>query len=108
MGSNARARRSLAFAIHVSFKSPPRARLEATHDGGGSQPEERHGLAAEVLRIIRRRKNPVRGVLENCDLLRSGDSIPLFYQPFPESVPSYREQGASGNVPRIIVTAHCS
>jgi hypothetical protein len=37
------------------------ARLEATQDGGGSQPEERHGLAAEVLRIIRRRKNPVRG-----------------------------------------------
>jgi hypothetical protein len=65
MGSNARARRSLAVANLVSFKSRLGARLEATQDGGGSQPEERHGLAAEVLMIIRRRKNPVRGVLEN-------------------------------------------
>jgi hypothetical protein len=40
------------------------SRLEATQDGGGTQPEERHGLAAEVLKIIRRRKSPVRGVLE--------------------------------------------
>jgi hypothetical protein len=61
-GSNARARRSLAVAIHVSFKSPPGARPEATHDGGGSQPEERHGQAAAVLTITRRRRNPVRGV----------------------------------------------
>jgi hypothetical protein len=52
--SGARARSSLAVANLASFKSPPGARLEATHDGGGSQPEERHGLAAEVLRIIRR------------------------------------------------------
>ena len=37
-------------------------RPEDTQDGGESQPEERHGLAAEVGRIIRRRKNPVRGV----------------------------------------------
>jgi hypothetical protein len=45
------------------FKCPMGARLEATHDRGvGSQPEERHGHAAEVLRIIRRRKNLVRGV----------------------------------------------
>jgi hypothetical protein len=42
------ARHSLAVATLVSFKSPLGARLEATHDGGGSQPEERHGLAAEV------------------------------------------------------------
>jgi hypothetical protein len=63
LGSNARARRSLAFAILVSLTSPLGARLEATQDGGGSQPEERHGLAAEVLMIIRRRKNSVRGVL---------------------------------------------
>jgi hypothetical protein len=38
------------------------ARLEATQDEGGLQPEERHGTAAEVLRINRRRKKPVRGV----------------------------------------------
>jgi hypothetical protein len=37
---------------------------DAPQDGGGSQPEERHGLAAAVLRIARRRKSPVRGVLE--------------------------------------------
>jgi hypothetical protein len=54
-------RRSLAIAIPVSFKSPMGARLEATQDGGGSQPEEWHGLAAEVLMIIRRRRSPVRG-----------------------------------------------
>jgi hypothetical protein len=64
MGSNARARRSLAVASHVSFTSPLGAKLEATQDGGGSQAEERHGLAAEVLRITRRRKSPVRGVFE--------------------------------------------
>jgi hypothetical protein len=40
------------------------ARHDATHDGGGSQPDERHGLAAALLRITRRRKSPVRGVLE--------------------------------------------
>jgi hypothetical protein len=62
LGSNARARRSLAVANHVSCTSPLGARLEATQDGGGSQPEERHGLAAEVLRIIRCLKKPVRGV----------------------------------------------
>jgi hypothetical protein len=38
------------------------ARPKATQDGGASQPEERHGLAAAVLKIDRRRKNPVRGV----------------------------------------------
>jgi hypothetical protein len=63
LGSNARARRSLLVASSASFKHVLGARLEATQDGGGSQPEERQGLAAEVLRIIRRRKNPVRGVL---------------------------------------------
>jgi hypothetical protein len=61
LGSIARARRSLAVAIPASFKSPLGARLEATQDGGGLQPEERHGLAAAVPRITRRRKNPVRG-----------------------------------------------
>jgi hypothetical protein len=68
-----------------SFKSPLGARLDATHDGGGSQPEERHGLAAvAILRITRRRKNPVRGVFggkysRTHHLLRTGDSNPVFY-----------------------------
>jgi hypothetical protein len=61
--SSASARRSLGVASLVSFTFTLGARLEATRDGGGSQPEERHGLAAEVLMIIRRRKSPARGVL---------------------------------------------
>jgi hypothetical protein len=82
------ARRSLAVASHVSFKSPLGARLEATQDGRRSQPEERHGLAAEVLRITRHRKNPVRGGgLEKYSrthhLLRSSDSILVLHQPQP-------------------------
>jgi hypothetical protein len=64
------------------------ARLEATQDGGGAQPEERHILAAEVLQIIRRRKNPARGIFWGKHflthhLLRNGDSIHVFYQPLP-------------------------
>jgi hypothetical protein len=56
------------------------ARLEATQDGGGSQPEERHGLVESVLRIIRRRKNPVRVVFGKYSratkhVLWRGDSI---------------------------------
>jgi hypothetical protein len=31
-------------------------RREAKHGGGGSQPEERHGLAAEIHRIDRQQK----------------------------------------------------
>jgi hypothetical protein len=102
------ARCSRVVASHVSFKSPLGARPEATHDGGGSQPEERHGLAAKVLRIIRRRKNPARGVFgeyfRTCThhLLRSGDSIHVFNQPLSLSVPGYR-QAASGGVPKVIV-----
>jgi hypothetical protein len=65
LGSIARARLSLAVTIHASFKSPVGARLEATQDGDGSQPEKRQDLAAEILIIIRRRKTPVRGLLEN-------------------------------------------
>jgi hypothetical protein len=87
MVSSDRARRSLAIANSVSFTSPHGARLEATQDGGRSRPEERHGLAAEVLMIIRCRKNPVRGVFEKYSrthhLLRSGDSIHVLYQPLP-------------------------
>jgi hypothetical protein len=58
------ARRSLDVANHVSFKSPLGARLEATHDGGGLQPEERHGMAAEVLKIICHQKTRYVGLLE--------------------------------------------
>jgi hypothetical protein len=53
--------RSLSADSFVIFKSPPGAKLKATQDGGGSQPEEQHDLAAEVLGIIRRRITPVRG-----------------------------------------------
>ena len=45
-----------------TFWSTLGERPEDTQDGGGSQPEERHGLAAAVIRIARRRKIPVRGV----------------------------------------------
>jgi hypothetical protein len=45
-GNIAKARRSLAVASLMSFKSPMGAKLEATQDGGGSQPEKRQGLAA--------------------------------------------------------------
>jgi hypothetical protein len=62
LGSSARARRSLVVASPVSFMSPLGERPEATQDGGGSQPEERHGLAAAVLRITSCRRNPVRGI----------------------------------------------
>jgi hypothetical protein len=60
-GRSARARRSLVVASPASFKSPLGVSLEAKQNGGGSYPEERHGLATEVLMIIRRRNNPVRG-----------------------------------------------
>jgi hypothetical protein len=42
------------------FMPPLGGGLKATQDRGRSQPEERHGLVAAVLRIIRRLKNPVR------------------------------------------------
>jgi hypothetical protein len=58
------------------------ARLEATQGGGGSQPEERHGLTSEVHMIARRKKNPVRRVLDKYFrtryLLWSRDSIREF------------------------------
>jgi hypothetical protein len=41
---------------HVRLESPMGARREATHAGGGPQPEERHGLAVKVYRTVRRRK----------------------------------------------------
>jgi hypothetical protein len=86
MGSNARARRSLGVDIPVSFMSPLWARLEATEEEG-SQPEERHGLAAEVVRITRRRKKPVRGVFGKYSrtqkILWRGDSIHVSDLPHP-------------------------
>jgi hypothetical protein len=57
-----------------SFRSPQGTRPKATQNGGGSQPEERHGLAAAVLRITRRRKSTVRGVL-----VRFGFPIPNIF-----------------------------
>jgi hypothetical protein len=70
-------------------------RLGATHGGGGSQPEERHGMAADVLKIDRRRKkHGTEGFriinFRTLHLLRSGNSIIEFNQPLPESVPGYR------------------
>jgi hypothetical protein len=47
----------------VSFKSPMGARPEATRDGGGSEPKERHGLAATVLRDHPPPENPGTGGL---------------------------------------------
>jgi hypothetical protein len=65
----------------------------ATLDGGWSEPEQGHGLAAEVLRIIRRQKNSVRGVFGKYSrtqhLLWRGDSIPVSDPPLSSSVPDY-------------------
>jgi hypothetical protein len=61
-GSTARARHSLVIVSHVRFESPLGVSLRATQDGGGSQPEERHGLAAKVHKIYRHRENPVHKV----------------------------------------------
>jgi hypothetical protein len=43
------------------FMPPLGGRLKPAQVGGRSQPEERHNLAAEVLRIVRRRRNPGTG-----------------------------------------------
>jgi hypothetical protein len=61
-GSFAKARRLLAVDLPCDIQVSMGVRLGATHDGGGSEQEERHGLAAEVHMIDRRRKNPVRRV----------------------------------------------
>jgi hypothetical protein len=84
------------------------ARLEATQVGGGSHPEERHGMVVEVHKIDRRQKPGTEGFWINNFrtqyLLRSGDSVSGFDQPLLQSVPNYR-QVAKGMVPRVIVTA---
>jgi hypothetical protein len=78
----------------VSFEYPLGARQEATHGGGGSKPEERRGLAAEVQMIDRRQKTRYGGFLYTYfrirHLLGSGDSISGFNQPLLQPVPSYR------------------
>jgi hypothetical protein len=56
------ARRSLAVVHSFEIRVSLGVRLGATKDKGGSQPEERHGLAAEVHMIDRRRQDPVRRV----------------------------------------------
>jgi hypothetical protein len=52
-------------------------------------------MATEVLRIIRHRKNQVRGFLDKYSRTRHlfwrGDSIPMSNQPLPYSVPDYRQ-----------------
>jgi hypothetical protein len=49
---------------HMSLKSPLGARREATQPGGGLQPEERHGMTAEVIMIDYRQKKHVQRVFE--------------------------------------------
>jgi hypothetical protein len=64
LGSIARARRSLAAASPARVLSLPWGRgMKLRKTGGGSRSEERHGLAAAILRIDRRQTNPVRGTL---------------------------------------------
>jgi hypothetical protein len=46
----------------MRLESPEEGRLDVSHAGGGSQPKERHGPAAEVHRIDRRRENPIRRI----------------------------------------------
>jgi hypothetical protein len=41
---------------HVDVEPPMGVRHYVKHNGGGSQPEERHALVGDVLRICRRRK----------------------------------------------------
>jgi hypothetical protein len=72
-------------ANHVRLESPFGARREATQAGGGSQPEERHSLAAEVHMIVRRQKTTRFGGFSNKyyrtqHILRSGDSIRVLDQ----------------------------
>jgi hypothetical protein len=66
---------------------PPGVRRDGTHAGRRSQPEERHGMEAEVLRIDRRRKNRYREFLvmffRTRHILWNDDSIRVSEQPFP-------------------------
>jgi hypothetical protein len=58
-GRSAKAWRSLAVVQPCDIQVSLGVRLKSTQDGGGSRPEERHGLAAEIHKIDRRRKIPV-------------------------------------------------
>jgi hypothetical protein len=73
--------------ISVGLESPMRARRDATQAREGSQPQKRHGLAAEVPCIDRRRENSVRRVFGLiCPYLTSfeeGAPIHVFDQPLP-------------------------
>jgi hypothetical protein len=66
-----------------SFKSPwGRGMMLRTTEVGRSR------RSGTVLKITRRRKNPVRGVFwgkysRTHNRLRTGDSIPVFYRPLP-------------------------
>jgi hypothetical protein len=61
-GRSARVWRSLAVVQPYEFRVSPGVRQGAMQDGGGPKLKERHGLAAEVHIIDRRRRHPVRRV----------------------------------------------
>jgi hypothetical protein len=106
--SNTRARRSLA--ADQPCESPLGTTRDAMLAGGGSQPEERHVMASEVLKIDRRRKENRHGGFSN--------TYPTSFEerlldmrvrtPPPScSVLNYR-RAASCSVLLAITTAHCS
>jgi hypothetical protein len=93
-GSTAMARRSLAIVQLFDIRVSLGVGLGAKQDGGGSQPEERHGVAAGVHKVDRRRKKHGTEGFEidnfcTQHFFRSGDSISEFDQPLPRYVPIY-------------------
>jgi hypothetical protein len=71
---------------YMDVEPPMGARRDAKQVGGESQPEKRHDLTAAVLRIGRRRKNPVRRVSVTIfvpGIFQGRRLVPSFYQPFP-------------------------
>jgi hypothetical protein len=72
---------------HVDTEPPIEGRHDAKQAGGGSQPRERHGLAAEVFMINRHRKDPVRRGfrlhISAPDFFVDGASIHALDQPLP-------------------------
>jgi hypothetical protein len=67
---------------------PLGARHNAKHAIGESQPEKRHGLAAEVLRIDRRRRNPGRRVF-GYDICTHNLYVTLTLSIYYDSPPSW-------------------
>jgi hypothetical protein len=61
-GSNIIAMRSLAADHPCGTRAPMGAGRDVTQAGGEASPEERHGMAAEVHMVDRRRINPVRRI----------------------------------------------